>query len=669
MRINVGYGLRSEPQPRKVQYWLIVATTVVVASAVLAFVPKAPVWLRVLVAIAVVVVPLLLAEVRLRSTREESFRRTIRQATADASDALPQVRTLSPAKVGAHPAVRSLPYVSRDRESDFANALRRHRRLLVTGSSMAGKTHLALRLAQTTFGSHYLLRPAGGAALRTLLSQGVSTGDRVVIWLDDLQAYASSGGLARGDLEAFWDAGAVIIATIRSKEYRSLQPFDERKPPGFDVVDWFGDPIVLDTWSDTEIQRLSRLVSDEVILSSAREMGLSQYLGGAPLVTHELTTGLIDEPVGLALVRVAADWRRTGARGPVPRRVLELAVGEYAPSNAVADEAAITAGLKWATTLLNHTVALLRRSRQDSYELLDLVYDTFNVDLFDLDDSTRTALEIRNILWGLALEYGSSSDELFDIGYRALFHNDRADVALTAWQASTHPSAQYYLLTFLRIPVEPEKVEESAREASTGEEHAHAALALGEIGQDAAAEQSARRAAEAGDTSALFNLGSIRGRAGELDTAERLLLEAHEAGMPLVGYNLGTLYRRKENYAEAEVWFRRSAELNEFPGGMTALAQLLEYRGAWDEAEEWYLKSAETGFLESMAEYGLALCRRDDLDQAQHWLRKAALEGDTKSMYVLGSILEEQSPGTGADWLQRAAEAGFVPPTRKDEPE
>ena len=59
------------------------------------------------------------------------------------------------------------------------------------------------------------------------------------------------------------------------------------------------------------------------MLTRARMHGLSDYLGGAPLVDNELNIGAAEHPAGYALVRASVDWRRAGIERPMPRDALE----------------------------------------------------------------------------------------------------------------------------------------------------------------------------------------------------------------------------------------------------------------------------------------------------------------------------------------------------------
>lgn len=52
---------------------------------------------------------------------------------------------------------------------------------------------------------------------------------------------------------------------------------------------WFGEPAWLTGWSESELDRLAEIRIGRIVLADARKYGLSNYVGGAPLV--ETPTG------------------------------------------------------------------------------------------------------------------------------------------------------------------------------------------------------------------------------------------------------------------------------------------------------------------------------------------------------------------------------------------
>jgi hypothetical protein len=139
--------------------------------------------------------------------------------------------------------------VERDVEQAVISQLRVERRVLIVGPSMSGKTRLALSAAKAAVGDYVLYQPADGKSIREHLASGARF-ERVLVWLDDLEQFLGSGGLTDGELTSLCTSPTVaVIATVRSSAYDTLQPTSDIKPPGWEVPNWFGEPIWLNLWT------------------------------------------------------------------------------------------------------------------------------------------------------------------------------------------------------------------------------------------------------------------------------------------------------------------------------------------------------------------------------------------------------------------------------------
>jgi uncharacterized protein len=65
------------------------------------------------------------------------------------------------------------------------------------------------------------------------------------------------------------------------------------------------------------------------------------------------------------------------------------------------------------------------------------------------------------------------------------------------------------------------------------------------------------------------------------------------------------------------------------------------------EAEDWLRKAAEAGSTPGQVLLGLALLQREDLEEAEAWLRKATEAGYHDAEATLNRLLEEQSQADG----------------------
>jgi uncharacterized protein len=119
-------------------------------------------------------------------------------------------------------------------------------------------------------------------------------------------------------------------------------------------------------------------------------------------------------------------------------------------------------------------------------------------------------------------------------------------------------------------------------------------------------------------------------------------------------------YRAGEHQVAERAW-RVAADAGGI-GGIVAeynLGLLLQQRDELEEAEHWWRRAANAGLHDAEYNLGLLLQQRDDLEEAEHWLRRAANAGLHDAEYNLGSLLYLRGNLEEAEhWLRRAANAG-----------
>lgn len=217
-----------------------------------------------------------------------------------------------------------------------------------------------------------------------------------------------------------------------------------------------------------------------------------------------------------------------------------------------------------------------------------------------------------------------------------------------------------------------------------------------------------RRAAEAGDTEALWNLammlrsGPDRGEVDDLlDRAEQQWLAiatasgdpsgpeaaaglamiyefrgdeqehrrwtaeveagyraAVQAGHPEAGRHLGQLLGEQKRDAEAEPLLRAAARAGD-DRAMFSLAVLLREGGRTPEALRWLRRAARKGNAQAMGAIGEIFAQQQRMQRAKWWLRRAARAGSPGAMNNLGILLKEGGNYVSAAlWYRRAAAAG-----------
>ncbi|MFI0813221.1 tetratricopeptide repeat protein [Streptomyces echinatus] len=249
-----------------------------------------------------------------------------------------------PELAGVHPADGQLdrsapPYVERDAEPVLRAALARDDFVLILGESTAGKTRLAYEVTRALFPRHAFVRPLNRSALAAAIEEARRS-KRAVLWLDDLENYLGADGLTSSMLAGLLQGRtdrAVVLATMRSEEYRRYDAREESRLTGSDRDAWRVEREVLDRarkirlarhWSPAEQQRATRYQADPRIrlaLKSCDRFGVAEVVAAGPelLAAWENAWAPGANPRGAAVVATAVDCRRAGLLRPVSRQWLQ----------------------------------------------------------------------------------------------------------------------------------------------------------------------------------------------------------------------------------------------------------------------------------------------------------------------------------------------------------
>ena len=128
-------------------------------------------------------------------------------------------------------------------------------------------------------------------------------------------------------------------------------------------------------------------------------------------------------------------------------------------------------------------------------------------------------------------------------------------------------------------------------------------------------------------------------------------------------YRRGYAAYEAKRYDEAVEWYRKSAEL----GNAEAQCMLGELADDFEEAVEWYLKAAEQGNAD--AQYELGVCYRygdgvpRNISEAVKWYLKAAERGNMKAQYEAGrhyysGLGVPKDVDEAVKWYRKAAAQG-----------
>ncbi len=408
-------------------------------------------------------------------------------------------------------AIKGIPYVPRDCEPDVEHGLQQ-RRVLIVGPPMSGKTRLALQLARDIFPDHGCVDARDGTDLRAMLEVEPDESS-LVVWLDDLVRFLGADGLNRNVLDLLYARGNVLIATIGSDSYDDLMADSAVRPAGWGVPAWFGVPIRLGDWSESEFDRAARRGVSEQTLATARHVGLPASVGGGPVLLRRLRAGTTTQPVGCAVVKAAVDWRRTGISAPLSRAVLvELLPAYLGSSPAATDPDAVPNGISWATTRVNG-VALLDET-ESGFDVLD-----YAVEQLSAEDTP-----IPEPVWTAALGHARPQD-LLNVGYQAASRHGRPDLAMAAYRRAA-------------VSQDPDSA-------------AVAEVALNSLSQQAEADADGATATTEYATSRARGLHGHRGNASRRARESSCELESGCAG-PCANHHDAWRHRRSADIGDAE---------------------------------------------------------------------------------------------------------------------
>lgn len=621
-----------------------------------------PSWLTWVGTAASTTLPLLIEPALARRAERRDRAATERSIAPGARNGkLPRLSSVALATAGVHPSITAALYVPRDAEAQFLDSVRASGRALITGPSMSGKTRLALEAAAKAWPKYRFWAPADARSVQDALREAIFP-RKTVIWLDDLERYLGVDGVTPAILDRFAANRNLLIATIRTKELEALTPTAKGKPVGSTVVDWFGEPVWLNNWTNAELSRADAVLGAGVA-TAAGEHGLSQYLGGAPLLRRRLRLAEAEDAAAYALARIAADWRRMGLHVPLRREVITPALlFEYGAADA--DEAAIDAAVAWTSVELGRGVSIIQ-VRDGSLHVVDLVVDWFE----EVGDSVPDAM------WDRALETAKDRD-LVDLGAHARYVHGREDVAERAWEKADRPDARAYLGQMLvdRYPASSERAEELLRRAlQEGVDGADLPLAIllekvagGASAYVAEADELYQRAGERGDPVGAFNAGgcALRRTPPDQAAAERWFRRALDLGHAWAAGALGQLLMRNSQSAEVEDLLRGAAlSSSARPSDQAAFGVFLDATGRANEGESWLRKAASSGDGDTIASLCAHLIRSGgsaNLREAVDLAARCAALGVQEGYSMGASALEQLGDSRAADAVLRDGIAAGV---------
>jgi tetratricopeptide (TPR) repeat protein len=535
------------------------------------------------------------------------------------------------------------PYVPRAADKGLAGLLRSQPLVLVKGQSRAGKSRTAFEVAALEVGDWQLLAPIDRAALAGLaeLDPPPGQGERVLVWLDDLDEYLAVEG-ARGldaALLGRWaasDPPVKVLATIRLEEYgrliespgklgRTVRELLNRFDPG---------AITLSTTFDdsTEQAAISRLYPGEPVSG-----GLAEHLAAAHELVDRLEIGQASFPQGAGLVLAAVDCRRAGLDRPIAKAdlvaLLPVYLKQLRPLLPM-EEGDVDSGLDWATEPVGRTAALLIADPDPSagtFRVADPV-----VDYVERRDGRKLA---HTAVWEYLLGR-VSVDEAVAVGFAA-YSRDEPRVTMAALQraaGSNDPemaSMAAYNLGILLQEMGDVAGARAAYQQAIASGHYDAApmaarnlgLLLQEQGDVAGSRAVFDRVIASGHPDqahmAAVNLGVLLREQGDVAGAQaayQQVIESHDRDKaPIALFNLGVLLREQGDVAGAQAAYQRaidSGHPDQAPRAAVNLGNLLADQGDVVGARIAYQQAIDSGHRDHapLAAVNLGNLLRDEGD-------------------------------------------------------
>lgn len=189
----------------------------------------------------------------------------------------------------------------------FERYLREGRPVLLVGSSMVGKTRMAVRLIMAAFAERECLMPETREALAAL-GAAHSRMQGTVIFLDDIDRLLGAGGITQAEFDSLSRRNAVV-GTIREHEYDGYLPTSQVRSPEWDVLSVFSRVFVHRNLSSQEEGRLHGTVEDAEICDRIIRTGIGDTLVPA-------STSLRRCAQGCRPARLAMRWSSEPRTGP-----------------------------------------------------------------------------------------------------------------------------------------------------------------------------------------------------------------------------------------------------------------------------------------------------------------------------------------------------------------
>ncbi len=600
--------------------------------------------------------------------------------------------------VGSGPGrsgVRALPrYVRREHDRVLAElvedaAAGRSQAVMLVGSSSTGKTRACWEAVQPLAVAGWRLwHPFDPTRAQDALEDLPRVAPRTVVWLNEAQHYLGDRtageqiAAAVHQLLVTAERGPVLVLGTLWPEYATRYtalPTPGQEDPHSRVRELLAGrtltvPETFDAPALAAAAALAksgdRFLAGALVRASA-DGRIAQDLAGAPelLSRYQHAT-----PAAAAMLKAAMDARRLGVGPHLPHAFLTDAAADYLTDTdydqltddwaeqAFAELAAPVHGkqapLRRTTPRAQRRPALAQAAHGTAPSITGPVFRLADY----LEQHGRTSR--RHLCPPASFWYAAHTH---------LTHPD--DLGILTWEAERRHRLQWahhlrhraanlgntgalYRLAVMQEEARGQQSAEAIYQQAADLGNTSALYRLAEMREEAGDRQSAeafyRQAADLGDTGALYYLALMREKAGDRQSAETLVRQAADLGDTGALYHLALKREKAGDRQSAETLARQAADLGD-TGALHHLALKREKAGDRQSAETLARQAADLG--DTRALHHLALKREEagDRQSAEALYRQAADLGDTRALHHLAEMREEAGDRQSAEALYRQA--------------
>ena len=355
----------------------------------------------------------------------------------------------------------------------------------------------------------------------------------------------------------------------------ATSPAARYAPPQAELLERF-DVLRLQADDGSERKRIAAQIEDPWLREGIARYGLAEYVGGGYLAVQRFENARAEphphgHPLGVAMVRAGADWRRIGL-DIIPTTSLAALAPMYLPERFRYDsqEDAATANA-WATELVDATMSLLEPADDlGGTRAFDYIVDYIS------SGTGSAAADVPEHTWREAVASASAEHRL-NLAYNAYF-SGQLDYAEELWrQAADDPDrpAEGWRAVVNRGVLHEEQ---GRPEQTQADFRAVISAAQPDVAPAAA-----------------YNLGRLLLRQGLPEQAEaayrQVISSAHPDMAPAATVDLGTLLLQRAQPEQAEAAYRQAistAHPDEAPKAAYDLGVLLHEEGRLEQAEAAY---------------------------------------------------------------------------------